>query len=88
MAEVSATLRALDPWDRIPTMPVELKLPAAAFQIGKGENTKPSPSAPGRKELAGFESIARFDLLGFHRFLLKETGLQGRLGFFRRNRKD
>jgi len=75
--EYSAALRASYPWNRIAAMPIELKLPAAAFQIGKGENTKPSPSTPGREELAGFESIARFDLLDFHRFLLKETGLRG-----------
>jgi hypothetical protein len=85
--EVSATLRARDPWDRIPAMSVELKLPGAGFRIGQGNRTKQSPSTPGREELAGFESIARFDLLDSHRFLLKETGLQG-LGFFRRNRKD
>jgi hypothetical protein len=87
VAEVSAALRAASPWDRIAAMPIELNLPATAFPIGKGETTKPSPSAPGRQELAGFESISRFDLLDFHRFLLKETGLE-RLGFFRRNRKD
>jgi hypothetical protein len=86
--EVSAALRAADPWDRIPAMSVELKLPAAAFPIGKAKTTKPSPSIPGRQKLTCFERIARFDLLDFHRFLLKETGLQGGLGFFRRNRKD
>jgi hypothetical protein len=85
--EYSAALRAVDPWDRIPAMSVELKLPVAAFQIGQGDRTKQSPPAAGRQELAGFESVARFDLLDFHRFLLKETGLEG-LGFFRRNRKD
>ena len=56
-------------------MPVKLKLPAAALQIRKGDKTKQSPFAPGRQELTGFESVARFDLLDFHRFLLKETGL-------------
>ena len=86
--EVSATLRALGPWDRIPAMPVEFELPAAALQIDEGDRTKPSPFAPGRQELTGFESIARFDLLNFHRFLLKETGPTRGLGFFRRNRKD
>jgi hypothetical protein len=86
--EISATLRAANPWDRIPAMSVELKLPAAAFPIGKGHRTKEPPSAPSRQELSGLESIARFDLLDFHRFLLKETGLLGGLGCFRRNRKD
>ena len=87
VAEVSAALWASYPWNRIAAMPVELKLPAAAFRIGDGDRTKPSPSARGRQKLAGFESISHFDLLDFHRFLLKETGLV-RLGFFRRNRKD
>ena len=68
-------------------MAVELKLSTAGFALGKGDRTTPSPPAPGRQELAGFERIACFDLLDFHRFLLKETGLEG-LGFFRRNRKD
>jgi hypothetical protein len=39
MPEVSAPLPAANPWDRIVAMPVELKLPAAAFRIGKGEST-------------------------------------------------
>jgi hypothetical protein len=51
--DVSAAFRALDPWDRIPAMPVEWILPAVDFQIGEGERTKPSPSAPGRQKLTG-----------------------------------
>ena len=57
-------------------MPIELKLPAPDFRFGKGESTRPSPSAPGRQKLAGLESIALFDLLDFNRFLLKETRLK------------
>jgi hypothetical protein len=57
-------------------MPVEWILPAADFQIGEGERAKPSSSAPGRQKLTGLESIALFDLLDFHRFLLKETRLK------------
>jgi serine/threonine protein kinase len=34
-------------------MPVEWILPAVDFQIGEGERTKPSPSAPGRQKLTG-----------------------------------
>ena len=56
-------------------MSVELILPAAAFTIGKGDRAKQSPFPRGRQELTGFESVALIDLLEFHRFLLKETGL-------------
>jgi hypothetical protein len=74
--EVSAALRALGPRDWIPSMPVELELPASDFPLEKGDKTKQSPFAPGHHKLAGFESSTLIDLLDFHRFLLKETGLE------------
>jgi hypothetical protein len=85
--EVSTALRALDPWDRIFAMPIEMKLPAAGLGTGERDKTEQSPLTPAHHEVAGFESVALIDLLDFHRFLLEETGLGGGLGFFRSNRK-
>jgi hypothetical protein len=40
--EVSAALRTANPWDRVPTVTVDLSLSAVAFPIGKDERTPAS----------------------------------------------